>query len=97
MVAYLIKHIVTTAIIELRLRYMTTIIFTLQFLIYRTIHALHTTISSRNSEPVSNHVSALSGVLHHEVRWQHEAEELPLVMTVTALVWLVMVERSVTS
>ena len=43
MVAYLIKHIVTTAIIELRLRCMTTIIFTLQFLIYRTIHALHTT------------------------------------------------------
>ena len=43
MVAYLIKHIVTTAIIELRLRCMTTIIFTLQFLIYRTIHALHAT------------------------------------------------------
>ena len=42
--------------------------------------------STRNSEPVSNHVSALSRVLHHEVRWQHEAEELPLVMTVTALV-----------
>lgn len=47
MVAYLIKHIVTTAIIELRLRCMTTIIFTLQFLIYRTIHALHATALSR--------------------------------------------------
>ena len=47
MVAYLIKHIVTTAIIELRLRCMTTIIFTLQFLIYRTIHALHATACSR--------------------------------------------------
>ena len=39
MVAYLIKHIVTTAIIELRLISMTTIIFTLEFLIYRTNHA----------------------------------------------------------
>ena len=86
MVAYLIKHIVTTAIIELRLRSMTTIIFALEFLIYRTNHALHTTASTRNSEDLSNHVSVLSRVLHHEAKWRHEAEELPLVMAVTALV-----------